>query len=301
MKELASEVWPEKKRRSFCYMERKSLMGSTKNDCHAKEGNPFGPFWDEYNIDFVGSEFFGPLNYDTMHALNMVEKWRKRYPADIWPVLAFTGAPAAFPVQEENISLQKYMIWSENLQNKANHWIRSTLPKGAYIGVHLRNGVDWTRACEHIEESPSLFSAAQCIGYRGEKGKTDMGVCMPTKDIILKQIKYQIKVHNELHPDNLMKSVFVASDNNHMISDINYALKRLKVEAFKLNETNPHLDLIVLEKSNRFIGNCISSYSAFVKRARDVRGFPSVFWAFPKASYLGKKKKTEPAIAKDEL
>lgn len=301
MKELSPKVWPAHKRRSFCYMERNSLSGSTKKDCHAKDGNPFGPFWDEFNVDFVGSEFFGPLNYDTVHAPNMIEKWQKKYPAEIWPVLAFTGAPAAFPVQEENIALQKYLIWTERLQTKANHWIRSTLSKGAYIGIHLRNGVDWSRACEHIEQSPSLFSAAQCVGYRSEKGKADMDVCMPSKDIILKQIKYQIKLHNELHPDNLIKSVFVASDNNHMISDINNALKRLKIEAFKLNETSPHLDLIVLEKSNRFIGNCISSYSAFVKRSRNVRGFPTVFWAFPKDSYLGKTRRSKKAFDRDEL
>lgn len=300
MKVLAPKVWPTNKRFSLCYTERKSLSGSSKMDCHAKEGNPFGPFWDEFNIDFVDSEFYGPLNYDTLHAPNMVEKWHRKYPADAWPVLAFTGAPATFPVQKENTYLQKHLIWSENLHQKAIHWIKTSLPKGAFIGIHLRNGVDWMRACEHVDSSPSLFSAAQCVGYRNEKGKVDNDMCMPSKEIILKQLKYQIRAHNEFHPDNLIKSVFVASDNYHMIEDINHSLRRLDIEAFKLNETSPHLDLIILEKSNRFIGNCISSFSAFVKRARDVRSFPSVFWAFPKDSYLGKKRNKK-VIGKDEL
>lgn len=283
---LADEVWPRDDRRSFCYMERKSLSGSTQKDCHAKEGNPFGPFWDEFQIDFVGSEFFAPLNYDTFHSENMINKWRAKYPPTDWPVLAFTGAPASFPVQAENVHLQKYFIWTEQIQLTASNWIKTNMPKGAYIGIHLRNGVDWIRACEHIASSPNLFAAAQCLGYRNEKGSATMDMCMPTKDIVIKQIRRQIKLHNERHPSNVIKSIFVASDSDHMIIDLNIALKRPKIQAYRTNERNPHSDLVILQKSNLFIGNCISSFTAFVKRARDVHGLPSSFWAFPKDSYL---------------
>lgn len=300
MENLAQIVWPEKMRRSFCYMERKSLSGSKKKDCYAKEGNPFGPFWDEFNINFVGSEFFAPLHYDALHATDLIDKWHAKYPANEWPVLAFTGAPASFPVQAENIKLQKYMVWTDDMQSKATNWVKSTLPKGAYLGIHLRNGVDWQRACEHINDSPNLFSAAQCIGYRNEKGKATKEMCEPTKELIIKQIKQEIKAYHVKYPTNPIKSIFVASDNDHMISELNEALKRLKLSAYRTNEKNPHLDLIILGKSNLFIGNCISSFSAFVVRSRRVYGFPSSFWAFQ--DLLNESKaKTEKSKRHDEL
>lgn len=73
------------------------FLGSAENGegCNAKEGNPFGPFWDTYNIDFVGSEFYGPLNYD-IHYHDMGKKWKEKYPPLKWPVLSFTGKLKSF-------------------------------------------------------------------------------------------------------------------------------------------------------------------------------------------------------------
>lgn len=300
MENVADTVWPEDTRHSFCYMERKSLIGSKKKDCHAKEGNPFGPFWNEFNVDFVGSEFFAPLHYDTWHDNQLIKKWHTKYPAIDWPVLAFTGAPASFPVQKENIHLQKYLIWTNGMQTKATNWVKTTLAKGAYLGIHLRNGIDWKRACEHINDSPNLFSAAQCVGYRNEMGPATKEMCEPSKELIIKQIKHEIKAYHSKYSSNPIKSIFVASDNDYMINELNDGLKRLKISAYRNNEKNPHLDLAILEKSNLFIGNCISSFSAFVVRSRNVRGFPSSFWAF-QLSANTTNKQTQTFNQHDEL
>lgn len=298
MRHLADDLWPKADRIALCYSERKSLHGGTARGCYAKEGNPFGPFWDEYQIDFVGSEFFSPLTYDTVHSQGMADRWRTKYPATVWPVLAFTGAPATFPVQANNVELQRHLVWTPSVQTAANNWVRGNLPRGAFIGIHLRNGVDWERACTHIVDSPNLFSAPQCLGYRNEFGKANADMCLPSKELVLKQLRRQIKRFNQANANNDIRSIFVASDNNHLIDELNDGLKRLKVSAHKLIENNPHLDMAILGMSNLFIGNCISSYSAFVKRDRDVRGLPTQFWAFPKDTYLtngGRKQR------KDEL
>lgn len=103
-------------------------------------------------------------------------------------------------------------------------------------------------------------------------------MCLPSKETIIRQLKRVIKSYTG---EKAIRSVFIASDSNHMLNDLNEALKRMKVVVVKYEEKDPHVDLAILGRSNHFIGNCISSYSAFVKRERDVKGFPSSFWAFP--------------------
>lgn len=281
MQQLAPKVWPVEKRISFCYMERMKLDGTSSKSCNAKEGNPFFSFWETFQVDFIDSEFFGPsLNYDVVHR-GMDVLWNEKYKADKWPVLAFTGAPASFPVQSENIHLQKYLRWSPAITKKANDFVQRFLPKGAYIAIHLRNGIDWVRACEHIKDVKNLFASAQCLGYNNEKGDLTMDICMPLQEMVLRKIKRVIKRVKEAQKDNQIKSIYVASDNNHHVEYLNEQLRRMKVKAFKLPENNPHVDLAIMGRANYFIGNCVSSFSAFVKRERDARGFPSEFFGFP--------------------
>ncbi|CAB0035734.1 unnamed protein product [Trichogramma brassicae] len=281
MKHLAPIHWPPHERTAFCYNPR-----GGNNSCNAKDGNPFGPFWDTFDVDFVESEFYNPLNFDVYHN-SMDYLWRKKYTSAKWPVLAFTGAPASFPVQLENKNYQKYLVWNDQMLSSAKQFIKSKLPPGAFIGIHLRNGIDWTRACEFISTTPNLFAAPQCLGYRNEKGKATHAMCLPPYDLIVRQIKRVIR--NGVG----IKSVFVASDNDYMIPELSKALERLEVKVFKQEGGSPHLDLAILGRSNYFIGNCISSFSAFVAREREVKGYPTFFWGFPPEKPLTKSKHEE--------
>lgn len=126
-------------------------------------------------------------------------------------------------------------------------------------------------------------------------------MCMPSQKTIVKQLKRLIR---NFRPP--LVSVFVASDSDHMLSILRDALKKLDVSlpkfklssifpkellilfqytfqiiVTKLEPSNPHLELAILGLSNHFVGNCISSFSAFVKRERDAKGLPSSFWDFP--------------------
>ncbi|XP_049816687.1 GDP-fucose protein O-fucosyltransferase 1 [Schistocerca nitens] len=269
MDKLAPKIWPPEKRTVFCYSQRGNNVG-----CNAKEGNPFGPFWDTFGVDFVASQYYGPLHFDVYHH-DMANSWNTKFPPKKWPVMAFMGAPASFPIQKENRELHQYLFWNERVLNKAKRFIKNVLPRGGFIGIHLRNGVDWGNACKHVKHSPKLFAAPQCLGYNNERGVATNEMCMPSTETVIRQLKRVIRGMKDV------ASVFVASDSNHMLPELRTALKRMEIEVHKLEPANPHVELAILGLSNHFIANCISSFSSFAKRERDARGYPSSFWAFP--------------------
>lgn len=217
METIGPEIWPPEKRIAFCYTDR-----GNGNGCHAKEGNPFGPFWDTFNIDFVGSERYSPLQFDIYRG-DTSKKWQKKYPPSDWPVLAFVGAPASFPVQIENLELHRYLAWSDNIATAAKEFIKNKLPRGSFIGIHLRNGIDWVRACEHVPKSPNLFAAPQCLGYRNEHGVATQEMCYPSTKTIVKQLKRLLRQMKDV------VALFVASDSNHMQTELSQALKGFEV------------------------------------------------------------------------
>ena len=141
MKYIAAKVWPVGQRSVFCYSSR----SETKRSCEAKEGNPFGPYWNKFNINFDHDVFYGPLSYDTRFG-EYQNNWKIKYSPDIYPVIAFTGAPGAFPVEEYNTHLHKYMKWSPEIDTLATTFLKRTNKKNEkIIGIHLRNGADFVR------------------------------------------------------------------------------------------------------------------------------------------------------------
>ena len=66
-----------------------------------------------------------------------------RYDPAHFPVLAFTGAPAQFPVQQHSVELQKYMKWSDNIASKRDEFIQANIGDGKFVGIHLRLGGDF--------------------------------------------------------------------------------------------------------------------------------------------------------------
>lgn len=291
MKELAPTLWPKEKRISFCWGPRRSLSGEGEMGCHAKDGNPFGPFWDYSLVDFVDSEYYGDLGHyaDTPQ---QADQWRKRFPPSIWPVLAFTGAPASFPVNAKDRHLHKYLKWSTYIADQAKKFVKRTLPEGPFIGIHLRNDIDWDNVCKHVGDgSNQLFASPQCLGYNNEKGKLTMDICKPGEDIVVKQVVNAVKRYNA-------KSVYVAADKDHKLRALNDALQKIGVRAFRRDPDDPHVSLAILAQSTYYLGNCVSSFSAFAKRERDASGLPSGFWAWDEDGGTNEEKKKNTKKAK---
>jgi peptide-O-fucosyltransferase len=126
MQQLASRVWPPESRIGFCWLP----PDKSKSECKMKEGNPFGPFWNELNVDFVDTVAYN-LNYDEYS----IDQWKQMFPSDRYPVLAFKGAPASFPMEASHRHLQKYMNWSETIMNEVRQHQQTLFNNKPYIGI----------------------------------------------------------------------------------------------------------------------------------------------------------------------
>lgn len=128
MEKLAPRVWPPKSRIGFCCLS----ADSPKSECKMKEGNPFGPFWNELNVDFVDTIGY-QLNYEEYS----IDQWNHLFPSDRYPVIALKGAPASFPMEAKYRSLQKYMTWSDNIMNEIRQHQQKLFNNESYIGNYI--------------------------------------------------------------------------------------------------------------------------------------------------------------------
>lgn len=128
-----------------------------------------------------------------------------------------------------------------------------------------------------VEQIDQYMASPQCLVGKGSRRKVTMSLCFPDKETILSDLERVLidKLKGEV------RHVYVATDKDPMIGDI---LEYLSDKIPRLNVVHrdpwlPVSDLSALARSEWFIGNCVSSFTSFVKRERDIKGLPSSFWA----------------------
>ncbi|VIO89526.1 GDP-fucose protein O-fucosyltransferase 1 precursor, putative [Brugia malayi] len=276
IKKIAPDVWPLSERKAFCWQPRQSIYDRKKpSGCHAKEGNPFGPFWDYSNISFVDDVYYAS-DFSEAHFIDSVsvrKKWEERFPVDRYPVLSFISAPVAFPARTDHHHLQRYLRWSEPIVTEANKFIAESLEK-PFIGIHLRNDIDWKNLCHmvHENETEKLFGSAICTG---RNGKLTAEMCLPSLETIIKDVTKEVLKLK-------VRSIFVSSDRNHYIDELKQGLAPLRITIQRRYPENLHVNLAILSMADHFIGNCVSTLSAFIYRQRKYASSiprPSSFFA----------------------
>ncbi|KJH46829.1 hypothetical protein DICVIV_07104 [Dictyocaulus viviparus] len=265
-KEIMNTIWPEENRTAFCWSPRKSAYNkSAPTGCHAKEGNPSVPYWDNIGVSFHKDAYFGDLlgGYD-LTTPGLKAAWLQRFPPSDFPVLAFPSPPAPFPSRASTWSLQRYLKWNSIIADRANQFVENEL-LSPFVAVHLRNDRDWDQVCELLSSHSShgpLFASMQCDGEANYNGVLTQEICSPSKKTIVEQVTEVVRKIGA-------SSVFVSSDRDHMIKDFNKALQTYKVKIHRLIPDDPLLSLAIFAKADHFIGNCISTFSHFARRERD--------------------------------
>jgi len=248
------QYWPKEKRISFCFQP-------SNNGCEFRHGQPSTDFWTltVNQVTFSSSKSFEGMGFDP-------NGW-KRFSAAEYPVIALAGAPASFPVAEEHRSLQRYLEWNDDRLRRIRRFINARLPR-PYVGIHLRLGEDWANSCTSaVGLVYSYMESAQCLN-RDEKVTKQL--CYPSNSHIVKKVVEAVKALKA-------KSVFVSADVHGEV--IGMLLRALGTVGKKFGwpiivvrdeQNDLYTDLGLLIESDHFIGNCVSSFTGFVKRKRDV-------------------------------
>lgn len=281
---VAPQLWKENERRIFCYSKR---SGPRTDDCNPMDGSPHGPFWRRAAgvSHFVESIFYSPLTHNRHHARDWIQHYRR------YRVIAFVGAPAAFPTNAEAVLLQKYIRFSNAAKLTARGYKElRTFPPGPYIGVHLRHGSDWKNACQLLRDHPTseFFSSQQCSI---PTGNLPYEICFHSRNQIVHDVLQVVTNSN-------IRTVYFASDSDdydlwqHLYKKLSKDVPDLTLmtpsQTYSRGHPNGHYygrqpsiieDLVILSESDHFIGNCISSFTAFVSRTRRWSGKESIFFA----------------------
>jgi peptide-O-fucosyltransferase len=98
-------------------------------------------------------------------------------------------------------------------------------------------------------------------------------LCYPPDDEILRLLKNVVL-------RTRIRNIYVATDKRPMIKEIEEHLSAQRVKVKHLDPWLPVIDIAMLAHADYFIGNCVSSFTSAVKRARDVHDLPTAFWGF---------------------
>ncbi|XP_055332615.1 GDP-fucose protein O-fucosyltransferase 1-like [Paramacrobiotus metropolitanus] len=269
MDNFGESHWSQDKRVAFCHFQH----AENKEKPCTTNVQFFAEFWDAVGVpEFTASENIQGLYFDDTEA----ENWISRFPAETYPVIALRGPPAPFPVPLRHWHIQKYVAWSEEIQQRGDAFITEKFGTEPFLGVHLRNGEDWVRACDLLNEDrhglKNLMASTQCLGENPSNAVT-RAICLPTEEDVIRRVASELEVLG-------FKHLFIATDHDPYLKRFKKAIKNVNIIHGSLDV--PQIDMYILGRSGVFIGNCVSSFSSFVRRERDVSHRPTLYFGISK-------------------
>ncbi|XP_071809326.1 GDP-fucose protein O-fucosyltransferase 1-like [Asterias amurensis] len=272
MKFLAPKYWPPGQRVGYAHLP----VNDDSVACTMTNGSPFGPFWNHFNVTFdscIKYQLYNVADISNKQSLETTKRiWDERFPPKEHPVIALRGSPGSYPMLGGNRAIQKYFKWESKFFQEAGTYIKETFQDEGFVGIHLRNGIDWVRACQHINDHTlkRFMASTQCLDATPDAIVTKE-LCLPSLSHIVEHTAAVFKHVNARH-------LYIATDKQPYIEEFTNLLQPVGVTVHYLKPNLVETDLMILGQADYFIGNCISSFTSFVKRERDANGKPSSFF-----------------------
>ncbi|XP_033645478.1 GDP-fucose protein O-fucosyltransferase 1-like [Asterias rubens] len=267
LKVLAPRYWPPGQRRGYLYQFMPDDTDCNKAGC-----------WGDLDPSIEFDEcFLHKLNTfrtdiaDENSILVARHIWNSKFPVEEHPVITIDKATPAFPINPGNRKIQEFVKWNEHFMSIGRSYINATFGSNTWVGLHLRNGGDWVKACtpEMLETNTFIMASPQC--HEKELGAVSQDMCLPS---VAHMLELTLKVVKDVNA----KHLFIATDKHPHLEEFRKVLSPIGVSVHHLNPDTSQVDLVILGEADYFIGTCPSSFTSFVKRSRDATGKPSIFW-----------------------
>ncbi len=158
-------------------------------------------------------------------------------------------------------------------QNQRHLWkVVSHCPYSTWSVHFLPNQ---SRTCELAKDYPHLLSSRQCT--REEEDSVTKEMCIHSEEEVISDIRSQIYLAEETDRE-LPKTIFVATDHVAMEEELQTAFPDIKIVTW--GPDLDQMDLYILNQADHVILNCVSAYSAYVKRDRDVNEKSVAFFGY---------------------
>lgn len=267
------------------------VSNGAKAPCRISAASPSREFWDSIDVKFNES-----FMYSAVLGTNTTQ-WLLDFPVDTHPVLTFDTPPFDYPVGAKDGWWHKFFVWARARRHQFEAYLRrESVTEFGYVAGHLRAEADWIVTCVSMASAGAteLMSSPQC-GYTFDTSTLiPTSVCLPDMESVAKRLVGEARAAK-------VQFIFVGTDCEPCWYQLRTFINHIDGDIRLLDNTFGEplsTDLQLFTRAAKFVGNCLSSFSAAAARARNAEGMPvetTGWWGIQNSATQWNENKSEQA------